>query len=53
MLLKIHDVCVYTQLSRASVYRSIKAGKLPPPHKLTPRTSRWDLFEVRAFLDRR
>jgi predicted DNA-binding transcriptional regulator AlpA len=46
MLLKIHDLCAFTRLSRASVYHSIKAGKLPPPHTLTSRTSRWHLLVV-------
>jgi predicted DNA-binding transcriptional regulator AlpA len=53
MLLKIRDLCEYVQLSRPSVYRAIKAGKLPPPHKLTPRTARWDLLEVLDYLGRR
>ena len=52
MLLKTRDLCEYVQLSKPSVYRAIRDNKLPPPHKLTPRTSRWDLSEVQKYLDR-
>jgi hypothetical protein len=41
MLLKIHDLCAFTQLRWASVHLSIKAGKPP-----TPLTSRWALLVV-------
>ena len=39
-------------LHRATVYRHIRAGRIPPPIKLSPGCSRWSLAECEAALAR-
>ena len=36
--------------SPASVWRGIKAGRIPAGHKLSPRTTCWQVGELRASL---
>ena len=37
-------------VSRATLWRMIKNGKFPAPHKLGPNTSAWNCGEVRSYL---
>lgn len=37
-------------VSQASIWRGVAAGKIPKPRKLTPKTSAWNVGELRAFL---
>ena len=39
-------------ISTATVYRMVKRGQLPPPHKLTPHISAWCVVELRACIER-
>jgi predicted DNA-binding transcriptional regulator AlpA len=39
-------------LHPATVYRHIRAGRIPPPIKLSPGCSRWSLAECEAALAR-
>ena len=36
--------------SPASVWRGVKAGRIPKPHKLSPRTTCWLVADLRAAL---
>lgn len=36
--------------SPASVWRGVKAGRIPKPRKLSPRTTCWNVGELRASL---
>lgn len=36
--------------SRASVWRGVNAGRIPKPRKLSPRTTCWNVGELRAAL---
>lgn len=36
--------------SPASVWRGVKAGRIPKPRKLSPRTTCWNVGELRAAL---
>ncbi len=37
-------------VSPATVWRNVKNGNIPKPHKLTPRTTVWNVGELRAAL---
>jgi predicted DNA-binding transcriptional regulator AlpA len=37
-------------VSPATLWRWVAAGKFPPPFKLGPNTTVWDLDQVEAFL---
>ncbi|SFN15657.1 helix-turn-helix transcriptional regulator [Nitrosomonas communis] len=36
--------------SSASIWRGVKAGRIPKPRKLSPRTTCWNVGELRAAL---
>ncbi len=36
--------------SPASVWRGVKQGRIPKPHKLSPRTACWNVGELRQAL---
>lgn len=44
----IHVLCALKSRSPASVWRDVKAGRLAPPFKAGPRSTRWRLGDVRA-----
>lgn len=48
----IKVVCAVTARSPASTWRDVKAGRLPAPHKIGPRSTRWQVGELRAALAR-
>ena len=50
-LLKIAEVQKMTGLSRASVYRRVAEGLLPPPVRFSPRCVRWQMSEVQEHID--
>lgn len=37
-------------VSSATIWRQVKAGKIPKPKKLTSRTTAWNVGELRAAL---
>lgn len=41
----------YLGISKSQFYRMVREGKLPPPKKISPRTSVWTLRQVREVLD--
>jgi predicted DNA-binding transcriptional regulator AlpA len=40
-------------VSAASIWRGVKAGTIPQPKKLTPRTTTWSVRELRDALTRK
>lgn len=46
-LVRISTVCNVLGLSRASVYRYVKEGRIPAPLKLSPRATRWKVGDLR------
>jgi predicted DNA-binding transcriptional regulator AlpA len=36
-------------VSKASIYRWVQEGVIPPPQKLGPRVSRWDGADIEAI----
>lgn len=44
--LSAHSLCDRWGISRASLYRLVKAGYLPRPVKFSARVARWPLAEV-------
>jgi len=49
-LTDIKIVSAVTSRSPASIWRDVKAGRLPAPHKIGPRSTRWKVGELRAAL---
>jgi predicted DNA-binding transcriptional regulator AlpA len=39
-------------ISAATVWRQVKAGTIPSPRKLTPRTTAWSVKDLRKVLSR-
>ena len=50
-LLRIADVQEMTGLSRASVYRMVEAGLLPPQVRFSARCVRWKESELLAYME--
>ena len=46
----IKIVSAVTSRSPASIWRDVKAGRLPAPYKIGPRSTRWKVGEIRAAL---
>ena len=46
----IKTVSAVTSRSPASIWRDVKAGRLPAPYKIGPRSTRWKVGELRAAL---
>ena len=49
--LRVTSVLELTQLSKTHLYRLVKAGKFPPPIKLSERVSAWDAELVDGWLE--
>ena len=50
-LLRIAEVQEMTGLSRASVYKMVADGRLPPPVRLSSRCVRWRESELQATIE--
>lgn len=48
---RINQVLKMFAISRSSLWRRIKAGQLPKPHKIGPKVNVWDVAELRATKD--
>jgi prophage regulatory protein len=51
MLLSVKDVAELLSISRRSVWRYVKRGKLPRPLYLSRRLLRWRASDVQRYLD--
>lgn len=51
-LLNISEVCRRVGLSRPSIYRLLKAGRLPQPTYPAQRAPRWRSDEIDEFIER-
>ncbi|PAT35069.1 helix-turn-helix transcriptional regulator [Vandammella animalimorsus] len=49
-LLCVKRLSAYIGLSRASIYESLRDGKLPQPTMLVRNSPRWEKSEIDAFL---
>ncbi|WP_287700464.1 AlpA family phage regulatory protein [Desulfovibrio sp.] len=49
---RLHQVLQMFPFSRTTLWRKVKAGQFPEPHKLGPRTSAWDVNELRAYKEK-
>lgn len=47
---RLNTVKALYACSPASVWRGVKAGRIPKPRKLSPRTSCWNVGELRQAL---
>lgn len=50
-LLKLKDVIAMTSLSKASIYRLVKAGLFPKQLLLGPRAVAWDQGEIESWIE--
>jgi prophage regulatory protein len=48
----IRTVAAITIASNSTIWRRVKDGTLPKPHKLGPNTTRWNVGELREYLSR-
>ncbi len=53
VLLRRKDVSAKLKISKTQIYRLVKCGDLPPPHKLSERVSVWSEAEVDAWIAQR
>ena len=49
-LIGIKDICLLARRSRTSIWRDVKAGRLPKPIRLGAHAARWRVADVRQFL---
>jgi len=49
-LVDVHTITALAKRSRASLWRDVKAGRLPQPVAIGPKTRRWRVEDVRAYL---
>ena len=47
---RLKTVCHLYAISPATVWRNVKIGNIPKPHKLTARTTVWNVGELRISL---
>ncbi len=50
-LIRLPELMKRTGLGKSTVWAWVKAGKLPKPHKLSPRVSVWKESELNAFIE--
>ena len=50
-LLKLKDVIEMTSLSKASIYRQVKAGTFPDPIRVGPRAVAWVVSELESWIE--
>ncbi len=51
--LRMQEITDRLGLARSTVYKLIQVGEVPPPTKLTRRTSAWREADIEAFLSAR
>jgi predicted DNA-binding transcriptional regulator AlpA len=49
-LISVHEITALACRSRASIWRDVKAGRLPKPIAIGPQARRWRVADVRAYL---
>lgn len=49
-LVDVHTITALAKRSRASLWRDVRAGRLPKPVAIGPQTRRWRVADVRAYL---
>ena len=50
-VLRIPDVCAVTKLGKSTVWRMVKEGRFPAPHKISARVTAWTALSVKAWLE--
>lgn len=50
-LLTMEDISAKLQTTPSNIYRKIKAGKFPPPIRLSTRCVRWRQSQITAWMD--
>ena len=47
---RISTVCALLSVSKPTVWRGVKAGRIPAQRKISPGVSAWRVGDLRAFL---
>lgn len=47
--IRVRQVLQMFPISRTTLWRKVNAGEFPEPRKLGPKTTVWDIEELRAF----
>lgn len=50
-LVDVQTITALAKRSRASIWRDVQAGRLPKPIAIGPKTRRWRVADVRAYLN--
>ena len=51
-LLNVREVCSRLGVCRSTLYKRIRAGKIPKPVHVTPTAPRWREDELEAYIER-
>jgi predicted DNA-binding transcriptional regulator AlpA len=49
-LMNVREISLLSGKSRATLWRDVRDGRLPKPHKIGPKSPRWKVRDVRSFL---
>lgn len=49
---RIHQVLSMFPIGKTKLWEMVKTGAFPQPRKLGPKTTVWDISELRAFKER-
>lgn len=52
-LIDLRSLMILSCRSRASIWRDVQAGRLPKPIAIGPKSRRWRVIDVRAYLEGR
>ena len=50
-LMNVREISFLSGKSTATLWRDVKDGRLPKPHKIGPKSPRWSVGDVRRFLE--
>ena len=50
--LRVSNVAKKLDVSKATIYRFVRKGLLPPPIKLSTGTSVWPVSDINAFIEK-
>lgn len=51
-LLKKMEVCELLRISRPTLEKHVKAGRIPPPIELSPQVHRWPATAIREVIEK-
>jgi predicted DNA-binding transcriptional regulator AlpA len=49
-LVSVREISLLSGKSTATLWRDVRDGRLPKPHKIGPKSPRWNVSDIRRFL---